>query len=76
MSRRSRRLKRARKNNDTTKEKNTMELKTSMENLDAAILERDFSYQRPVNMNRVRQIVSEFDSDLVNILKVSYRDGH
>ena len=53
-----------------------MELKTSMENLDAAILERDFSYQRPVNMNRVRQIVSEFDSDLVNILKVSYRDGH
>ena len=75
MSRRSRRKNR---HNNAMKEKetNTMENKTSMETLDSAVLERDFTYQRPVNMNRVREIVAEFDKDLVNILKVSFRDGH
>ncbi len=58
------------------KENKKMDITTSMEALDSAILERDFSYQRPVNMNRVREIVAEFDPNLVNILKVSYRDGH
>lgn len=73
MSKRSRR--RNRQYNNQMKKENT-EMMTSMETLDASILERDFSYQRPVNMNRVREIVDQFDADLVNILKVSFRDGH
>ena len=70
MSKRSRR--RNRQYNNANKV--NAEMMTSMETLDAAVLERDFSYQRPVNMNRVREIVDEFDAALVNILKVSFRD--
>lgn len=44
--------------------------------LNSQLLERDFSYQRPVDMNKVNKILSEFDKDLVNTLKVSLRDGH
>ena len=44
--------------------------------LDSANLERDFSYQRPVRMEKVNKIVAEFDPLLVNTLKVSLRDGH
>ena len=44
--------------------------------LDSAILERDFSYQRPVRMTKVNKIVSGFNPDVVNALKVSLRDGH
>ena len=44
--------------------------------LDSAVLERDFSYQRPVRMEKVNKIVTEFDPLLVNTLKVSLRDGH
>lgn len=44
--------------------------------LDSASLERDFSYQRPVRMERVNKILAEFDPLLVNTLKVSLRDGH
>ena len=89
MSRRSRKRNRAMMNNQNkemnnqnkemnnqNKEMNNMEIKTCMVSLDSALLERDFSYQRPVNMNRVKEIVAEFDPDLVNILKVSFRDGH
>lgn len=76
--RRARHLNRQNNNhqNMTKMEEEKVEIRTSMESLDSAILERDFSYQRPVNMNRVREIVSCFDPDLVNILKVSFRDGH
>lgn len=35
----------------------------------------DPSYQRPINMRRVREIVSGFRDDLVNPIKVSKRDG-
>ncbi len=44
--------------------------------LDSALLKRDFSYQRPVRMEKVNKIVSEFDPLLVNTLKVSLRDGN
>lgn len=44
--------------------------------LDSAVLERDFSYQRPVRMEKVNKIVAEFDPLQVNTLKVSLRDGH
>ena len=44
--------------------------------LDSALLERDFSYQRPVRMEKVSKIVAEFDPLLVNTLKVSLRNGH
>ena len=40
--------------------------------LDSAVLERDFSYQRPVRMEKVNKIVTEFDPLLVNTLKVSH----
>ena len=35
----------------------------------------DLLYQRPLNMNRVKQIVKEFNGDTFNEPKVSYRDG-
>lgn len=76
MSKRSRRRNRHVNQNTTNMKKENAEMMTSMENLDAAVLERDFTYQRPVNMNRVREIVAQFDPDLVNILKVSFREGH
>ncbi len=44
--------------------------------LDSAVLERDYSYQRPVRMEKVNKIISEYDPLLVNTLKVSLRDGH
>ena len=44
--------------------------------LDSGILERDFSYQRPVRMEKVNKIVAEFNPLKVNTLKVSLRDGH
>ena len=43
--------------------------------LDSDKLEKD-SYQRPTDPARVRKIVDEFDPALVNLLKVSLRDGH
>lgn len=48
---------------------------TNVVHLDAALLERDFSYQRPVRMEKVNKIVAEFDPLLVNTLKVSLRNG-
>ena len=44
--------------------------------LDSASLERDFSYQRPVRMERVNKILAEFDPLLVNTLKVSLRERY
>ncbi len=35
----------------------------------------DMSYQRAVDENRVKRIVANFDENLVNPIKVSYRDG-
>jgi hypothetical protein len=40
------------------------------------VLFTDTSYQRPVDAARVEKIVEDFDPRLVNILKVSSRDGH
>ena len=34
------------------------------------------SYQRELNINRVRKIAAKFDPRLVNPPKVSYRNGH
>ena len=34
----------------------------------------DTNYQRDLNLNRVRHIVNNFDSDLVGIPQVSYRN--
>ena len=41
-----------------------------------SMLESDVSYQRPIDMKRVERIVENFDSRLVNPVKVSFRDGH
>lgn len=38
-------------------------------------LKTDFSYQRPIDEQRVERIVADFDPRLVNTLKVSNRDG-
>ena len=44
--------------------------------LSSMALESDISYQRPIDAKRVARIVENFDSRLVNPLKVSNRDGH
>jgi len=43
--------------------------------LPSTLLVTDPKYQRPLEMGRVRRIVEKFDPGLVNILKVSHRDG-
>ena len=50
--------------------------KTVVTSLDSAILEVCYRYQRPTRPRDVQKIVDQFDSALVNLLKVSYRDGH
>lgn len=49
---------------------------TEIGSLNSSQLELDYSYQRPTEPGRVRSIVSQFDPALVNLLKVSARDGH
>lgn len=56
--------------------KNRNRRNTNTVYLDSALLERDFSYQRPVRMEKVNKIVAEFNPLKVNTLKVSLRDGH
>lgn len=43
--------------------------------LPSSLLVTDPSYQRPLEMARVKRIVDKFDPGLVNILKVSHRNG-
>ena len=43
--------------------------------LPSVMLESDPSYQRTIDMKRVNRIVDNFDSRLVNPLKISNRDG-
>ena len=50
--------------------------RTEIGSLNSDQLELDYSYQRPTEPDRVREIVSKFDSALVNLVKVSARDGH
>ena len=50
--------------------------RTEIGSLNSSRLELDYSYQRPTEPERVRSIVSQFDPALVNLLKVSVRDGH
>lgn len=44
--------------------------------LSSIALESDTSYQRPIDIKRVKKIVENFDARLVNPLKISNRDGH
>ena len=44
--------------------------------LSSTMLETDTSYQRRIDDKRVERIVENFDSRLVNPVKVSFRDGH
>lgn len=74
MSKRSRRHRNTNRTENKAMDNNKVH--TNMENLDSALLERDYSYQRPVKAQKVKKIINEFDKDLVNILKVSYREGH
>lgn len=56
---------------------NQLEIRrTEVGSLSSARLELDYTYQRPTEPERVRSIVSQFDPALVNLLKVSVRDGH
>ena len=50
--------------------------RTEIGSLSSDRLELDYSYQRPTEPERVREIVSQFDPALVNLVKVSVRDGH
>lgn len=52
-------------------------LNYTIENIDSSLLEvlRE-DYQKPLNEKRVAQIVAEFDENIANEPKVSYRDGH
>ena len=52
-------------------------LNYTIESIDSTLLEvlRE-DYQKPLNENRVSQIVAEFDENIANEPKVSYRDGH
>ena len=43
--------------------------------ISSKMLESDTSYQRRIDDNRVKRIVENFDSRLVNPVKVSFRDG-
>lgn len=53
------------------------ELNYIVEEIDSGKLEvlRD-EYQKPLNKKRVAQIVADFDENIANEPKVSYRDGH
>ena len=44
--------------------------------MDSSKLELDLTYQRPTDPVRVKKIVETFDPALVNVLKVSVRNGH
>ena len=50
--------------------------RTEIGSLNSSQLDLDYSYQRPTEPERVRSIVAQFDPALVNLLKVSARNGH
>ncbi len=80
MSRRSRKNRRtaaqAASNPPRDSQAKAEERRTEIGSLNSSQLELDYSYQRPTEPERVRSIVSQFDPALVNLLKVSARDGH
>lgn len=80
MSRRSRKNRRtaaqAASNPPRDSQAKAEERRTEIGSLNSSRLELDYSYQRPTEPERVRSIVSQFDPALVNLLKVSARDGH
>lgn len=79
MSRKSRRIRRTAPvtPNVSTPAAEQCEIRgTEIGSLNSSQLELDYSYQRPTEPERVRSIVSQFDPALVNLLKVSARDGH
>ena len=49
---------------------------TELRNLAVGVLEIDHGYQRPLNIGWAKWIASNFNPDVVNIIQVSYRDGH
>lgn len=54
-----------------------LQLNWTVESIDSALLEVPRSdYQKPLNEKRVAQIVAEFDENIANEPKVSYRNGH
>lgn len=75
--------------NEIVKESNTMGNNTVVHHVEGSAaywteirqmpigkLEIDPTYQRPLNVVTVKHIIANFNPDLVNVLKVSYRDGH
>ena len=85
MSRKSRKRNRTTvANNQVRKQESFMEKNkegsaaawTEMRQMAVGSLEIDDKYQRGLNINIVKKIVANFNPDLVNVLKVSYRDGH
>lgn len=51
------------------------EFKNEMKYIDSSMLFVDMTYQRPLEVARVKKIVSNYNPNLVNPVKVSYRDG-
>lgn len=51
------------------------EFRTETKTLNSQILFVDQSYQRPLDTARVKKIVSNYNPNLVNLIKVSFRDG-
>ena len=49
---------------------------TQVREMASGMLEVDYTYQWPLDLKHVERIVKNFNRDLVNMLKVSYRDGH
>ena len=43
--------------------------------INSALIFSDMKYQRQLDVNRVKRIATHFNPDLVNLIKVSFRDG-
>ena len=84
MSRRSRKLNRVRKQKteEVKKMENMKQVKGSaaewneIRKLPVGVLEIDHGYQRHLDMGWVKAIVGGFKPELVEVIQVSYRDGH
>ena len=74
--RRSRRAQRAKMVSPVHQAQQALQSAYEVRMLDASLLERDMAYQRPPDEEKIQKIVANFNPKVVNILKVSYRDGH
>lgn len=61
--------------NSTTRVQINEKVYTVTRMLPSSLLVTDPRYQRPLEMSRVKRIVDKFDPALVNVLKVSHRNG-